>query len=229
MICCAGAAHLGFFVDLDPVVFQEQMGTNYFSAAYTAHAVAKAWLAHPPTPRKSPTTPEPRHVVFTSSLVAFLPFTGYTAYTTAKCALRALSETLSQEFLLYEDHSPMRSHCVFPGTIFGAGLDTENALKPEITKQLEEGDDGKTPEQVAAATIKKLESGDEVITVSGLLGKAMKSGSLGGSKRSGYGIIDWMMSWATTVILAFVRREMDGKVRAWGKRKNMGKIKVDEM
>ena len=104
---------------------------------------------------------------------------------------------------------------MFPGTIFTEGFDKENLIKPAITKKLEESDGGQTPEQVAAASVKGLERGEELITTNGILGIAMKSGMLGGSRRNGWGIVDTLVGWLVMIIMVFVRRDMDGKVKTW--------------
>ena len=235
IFCVAGGAHPGYFLDLPASVLKSQMDTNYFSAAYIAHAACQAWLSSPTstpptsTPSHSPSRSEleTRHLVLTSSLAAFLPIAGYTPYTPAKTALRALSESLSQELLLYSHITPIRSHCVFPGTIKSPGLEVENALKPDITKQLEEGeaDGAQTAEEVALETIRGLEAGAENVSCGGLLGRAMKAGMLGASRRVGLGVIDTVMSWVVVIILVIVRRDMDGKVRKWGLEKMSGRGK----
>ena len=196
------------------------MDTNYLSAAYIAHAACQTWLSQftisDSNPNKNSRIPETRHIIFISSLLAFLPLAGYSPYTPPKTALRALSETLSQELLLYEHDTPIRTHCVFPGTIFTPGYEIETRLKPGITKKLEEKDRAQTADEVASETLKELERGDENITTSGLLGRAMKSTMLGGSRRSGWGIFDWIMSWMVGIVAVSERRNMDGKVRIWG-------------
>lgn len=111
---------------------------------------------------------------------------------------------------------------MFPATIFTEGLEKENLTKPAITKKLEETDDGQTPEQVAAASVKGLERGEELITTNGILGVAAKSGMLGGSRRNGWGIVDTLVGWLVMIIMVFVRRDMDGKVKNWG-RERLGK------
>lgn len=191
------------------------MDSNYFSSAYVAHAAIQPWV------EGSKTAPDPKqpakHIVFTSSVVAFLPLVGYSPYTPAKTALRALSDTLSQELLLYAPLAPIRTHTIFPGTIFSPSLETENLAKPAITKALEESGGGQTPEEVAKASVKGLERGEELVTTMGPLGVAMKAGMLGSSKRNGLGIIETIMSWVVVLVLVFVRRDMDGKVLEWGK------------
>ena len=110
-------------------------------------------------------------------------------------------------------------HCIFPGNIFTPGYEEENRSKPGITKKLEEADEGQTAEEVAKETIRGLERGEENITTSGLLGKAMKAGMLGGSRRSGWGMLDLVISWVVGIVLVLERRSMDEKVRRWGREK----------
>ena len=106
---------------------------------------------------------------------------------------------------------------MFPGTIFTEGYEKENLTKPAITKKLEESEGWQTPEQVAAARVRGLEWGEELITTNGILGVAMKSGMLGGTRRNGWGIVDTVLGWLVIIIMIFVRRDMDGKVKSWGK------------
>lgn len=201
-------------MDVPVEALKEQIDTNYLSSAYVAHSALQLWVNHF---RSSPQPNQPaKHIIFTSSVVAFLPFTGFSPYSPAKMALRGLSDTLSQELLLYAPITPIRTHTIFPGTIFTEGFEKENLIKPAITKKLEESDGGQTPEQVAAASVKGLERGEELITTNGILGVAMKSGMLGGSKRNGWGIVDTIMGWLIMIIMVFVRRDMDGKVKTWG-------------
>lgn len=177
-----------------------------------AHAFLQPWLQNPSGSKSQ----EAKHIVFTSSLVAFLPLVGYSLYTPSKVALRALSDTLSQELLLYHPLCNIRMHTIFPGTIFSPGLEIENQSKPAITKNLEESDGGQTCEEVAASSIKGLENGEEMIT-SGILGVALKAGMLGSSRRNGWGIVDTVVGWIVMIVLVVVRRDMDGTVRKWGK------------
>lgn len=219
LFCCAGASHPGLFVDLPPDTLKEQMDTNYFSSAYIAHAAIRSWLpTSPPPPKATPhPPPEPKHIIFTSSLAAFLPIAGYSAYAPPKTALRALADSLTQELLLYDAHTPIRTHAIFPGTIFSPGLALENQTKHPVTTKLEESDGGQTPGEVARAAIRGLEAGEALVTTNGLLGMAMKAGMLGGSWRNGWGVVDTVLGWVVLVVLVFVRRDMDGTVRGWGK------------
>lgn len=211
-------ARPGLFIEMPIEAFRDQMDSNYFSSMYVAHAALRAWL--PSTAQKrsaAPVSEEARHIIFTSSVAAFYPLAGYSPYTPSKSALRALSDTLSQELHLYSSHTAIKTHVVFPATIYTAGLETENKTKHAITKKLEEADGGQTPDQVAEASIKGLERGEELITTSGILGYLMKAGNLGSSKRNGWVIVDTITSWLVSVVLVFVRWDMDRTVKNWGK------------
>ena len=189
------------------------MNTNYFSSVYIAHSTLRNWLALPSPTSKAK---EPRHLIFTSSVLAFYPLVGYSPYTPSKCALRALSDTLSQELQLYSGGDSVKVHTIFPATIFSAMYEQENLTKPAITKKLEESDGGQTPDEVAIASVRGLEKGGELVTTSGFLAYAMKVGMLGASKRNGWGVVDTIVSWVVSVVFMFVRWDMDGTVRKWG-------------
>ncbi len=148
---------------------------------------------------------------------------GYSSYSPCKAALRSLSDTLSQEMNLYAaahpTEPPVRLHTIFPGTILSEGYEKENQIKTDVTKMLEEGEDGQTPEVIAAKSIRGLEAGEELITTdftTGLLRRTM----LGGTPNRGLGRLagDWILASVLAIVVIFVRGDMDRKVRAWGRR-----------
>lgn len=200
------------------------MNTNYFSAATIAHAALRSWLT--PSPSTAPALSSPasnppvNHIVFTSSVVAFYPLVGYGPYSPSKIALRALSDTLSQELQLYPSppHPVVKTHTLFPATIFSPSLAVENAIKPAVTKILEEADGGQTPDEVARACIAALERGEELVTTS-WVGWAMRVGSLGASR--GRSVLDVVGGAMVGGIMPFIRWDMDGTVRKWGRENNI--------
>ncbi|MCJ1478630.1 hypothetical protein MMC13_007311 [Lambiella insularis] len=223
VFCCAGSCHPTLFIDTQVEKLKEQMDSNYFSAAYMAHATLRSWLK-PSEDTKHATealagrSREPRHLIFTSSVCGFLSITGYSPYSPPKTALRSLSDSLSNELLLYasSDFPPVRMHTIFPGTIFTDAYIEENKIKPAITKKLEADDGGQTPDQVAEKSVSALEKGEELVSTA-LLGRALMCGVLGGSTRNGWPIIDTLLSWVMSVFMIFVRRDLDGKVKEWGR------------
>lgn len=226
--CIAGSAYPEFFLDMNIELLREGMDQNYWSAAYMAHATLKEWL-RPTEPSKAPNPSQsipsaPRHIIFTSSVIAFSSFVGYAQYAPAKAALRSLSDTLSQELKLYNGARRHKSqfgplvdvkvHTVFPATIFSPGYEQEELTKPEITRKLEEDDKGQTEDEVAARSIKGLQKGQYLVTTN-FLGSLMRGGAWCGSPRNNV-LIDTLMSWITSVVWLFVQPSMDAKVTKWG-------------
>jgi len=199
------------------------MDQNYFSAAYIAHATLRSWLKSSSkstmqTSLAISNAAEPHHLIFTSSVMGFYTFGGYSPYSPTKCAIRSLSDSLSNEMNLYASSltAPIKLHTIFPGTIFTASYEAENLLKPDFTKKLEEDDGGQTPDQVAENSIKGLERGDELVATSFIV-RALMCTVLGGSRRNGWGFVDTILSWIVSIVIVFVRRDMDAKVREWGR------------
>lgn len=200
------------------------MDSNYFTAAYMAHPTLEAWLRpKDKTAAASSTTPPPRHLIFTGSFLSFYTFTGYAPYSPAKAALRSLSDSLSQEMNLFlatqkaSKTPPVRIHTVFPATIFTESYEEENKVKTDVTKMLEEGDPGQTPDECARVSIEGLERGEELVTTT-FLTRLVMTATLGGSVRGGVlkGLLDTVLSWIVVIVMLFVRADMDSKVRKWG-------------
>ncbi|KAI0119747.1 NAD(P)-binding protein [Daldinia grandis] len=224
--CCAGSSHPGLFIETPISEFQSQMNSNYFTSLYMAHAILTCWLK---TSREdmhdvqTSSPPPARHLIFTASFLAFYSFAGYSPYSSSKAALRALSDNLSQEMNLYAaahpNDPPVRLHTIFPATIYTESYEAENRIKSDLTKMLEEGDEGQTPEVVAAKSIKGLESGQELVTTDILTGLVKRS-MLGGCVRGGFWRVlgDWFLAWILGIVMVFVRDDMDRKVRTWGRK-----------
>lgn len=203
------------------------MDSNYFTSLYMAHATLSCWLrtsrkdttsSGKNTPRPEPTTKAaPRHLIFTASIVALYSFAGYSPYAPCKAALRALSDNLSQEMNLYAaahpTEPPVRLHTIFPGTILTESYEAENRIKPDLTKMLEEGDPGQTPEAIASKSIKALEHGEELITTD-FSGYLLRCTMLGGMIRRGFW--DWILAGVLAIVMIFIRGDFDRKVRKWG-------------
>lgn len=194
---------------------RRNMDVNYFGAADMSAAILRAWLAPGDGPAPGPAS-EPRHLVFTASVLALLGMLGYAPYAPSKWALRGLADTLAQEVLLYPDH-PVRVHLVCPGTITSPGLERENRTKPEITMELEKDEPPQTPDAVAQKAIAGLERGNYVVSVS-LLGELMRSAAvLGGSPKNNW-VVDLLLGWVVSFAYFFILWDMNGKVGAWAKK-----------
>lgn len=241
--CFAGTSHPSLFIDTDAAQLQAQMDANYFTSAYMAHAALRSWLrtdtgGHIKDEAEAPASageleaarknntgkPLPaRHLIFTSSFVALYSLIGYAPYSPAKAGLRVLSDTLSQELNLYAAANPrappVRVHTLFPATILSEAYEAENRIKTDVTKMLEEADEGQTPGEIARKCIAGLEGGQELVT-SDFLTRIVLSTTMGASKRGGLfrALVDWVLGCLGLFILVFVRWDMDRKVRVWGKR-----------
>lgn len=243
--CFAGTAHPSLFIDTDAAQLQSQMDANYFTNAYMAHAALRSWLradtsGNDKEEEGAPAStgeleaaarkngsgggppPPARHLIFTSSFCALYSLIGYTPYSPAKAALRSLSDTLSQELNLYAAANPrsppVRVHTLFPATILSEAYEAENMVKTDVTKMLEETDEGQTPAEIARRSILGLEAGHELVT-SDFLTRIVLTTMTGASRRGGVlkALVDWVLGCLGLLILIFVRWDMDRKVRNFGK------------
>ncbi|KAK0732741.1 hypothetical protein B0T21DRAFT_200548 [Apiosordaria backusii] len=203
---------------------RRNMDVNFFGSAEMSRAILREWLA--PPPENAPSTaaatgvmsgqekPEPKHIVFTASVLALFAIVGYGPYTPSKWALRGLADTLNMELKLYPD-TPVKIHVVYPGTILSPGLERENETKPGITLELEKDEPAETPETVAERAVKGLEKGEYNVAVS-MLGNLMRCGILGGSERNNW-VVDTVVGWVVPVIYFFVIRIMNAQVAGWAR------------
>ncbi|KAK4190373.1 hypothetical protein QBC35DRAFT_377906 [Podospora australis] len=190
---------------------RRNMDVNFFGSAEMSRAILKEWLS--PENSTSPKA-EPKHIVFTSSVLALFAIVGYGPYTPSKWAIRGLADTLAMELNLYPDN-PVKVHVVYPATIISPGLERENKTKPEITLALEKDEPPETPEVVARRAIAGLERGEYFVTMS-FLGNLMRCAIMGGSERNSW-VWDTLIGWIMPVIYFFVGRIMNQQVRGWAK------------
>lgn len=213
--CVAGMSTPMLWADDDAMsAARRNMDVNFFGSAEMSRAILREWLdPSNPTPSNTP-LPEPKHIVFTASVLALFAIVGYGPYTPSKWALRGLADTLAMEVNLYPQ-TPIKIHVVYPATITSPGLERENATKPAITLELEKDEPPETPDTVARRAIEGLERGEYFVPVS-FLGNLMRCGVLGGSQRNSW-LWDTLLGWLVPVIYFFVLRGMNGRVRAWGR------------
>ena len=121
----------------------------------------------------------PGRIVFVGSTLGYMSFIGWAGYSPGKHALvgmfisyhnqcyhhrhhknhrllqtlptfSGLAETLRSELALYHIDVQLFQ----AGTMYTPGFENENKTKPAITKRIEEGGDGMTPEQAAVAMLR---------------------------------------------------------------------------
>ncbi len=207
--CIAGRSMPDFWIEAPLSSTRELMDLNFWGSAEMAHAVLREWCAP-----DAPVLPEPKHIIFTASVLALFPVIGYGPYNPSKGALKALADTLVQEVEIYPQK--VKVHIVYPGTITSPGLERENKTKPEITTILEETDPVQSPDTVAAAALRGLEKGYYSVTV-GFLGDVFRWSTMGGLPRNNW-VIDTMMSWLMPIVWMFVLPDIYGKIRNYAKK-----------
>ncbi|KAH8668365.1 hypothetical protein BX600DRAFT_510466 [Xylariales sp. PMI_506] len=207
--CIAGQSTPDLWIETPLSLSRDQMDINYWGSAEMAHAILREWVAP-----SAPVVPEPKHLIFTASVLAFFPVLGYAQYNPAKAALRSLADTMVQELELYPQK--VKLHVVYPGSISSPGFDRENMTKPEITKIIEEGDPVQTPDEVAAKAIAGLEQGKYSVTVA-FLGSLLRWISLGGAPRENW-LVDIVMGCIMQVVWFFVLFDIFGKIRKYAKK-----------
>ncbi|KAI2782970.1 3-ketodihydrosphingosine reductase tsc-10 [Daldinia loculata] len=206
--CIAGMSAPDFWLEVPLSQTRSQMDINFWGAAEMAHAILRLWCAP-----DAPVVPEPKHLIFTSSVLAFFPVVGYGPYTPAKSALRGLADTLVQEVEAYPQN--VKVHVVYPASIGSPGFERENKTKPGVTKMLEEGDPVQSPDAVASGAIRGLEKGQYFITTA-LYGYVFKWSTLGGSPRNNW-FIDTIMCCLMPLVWIFVLPDIFSKIRKYRK------------
>lgn len=233
VFCCAGHCVPGFFASSTIDILRAQMETIYWSAAYMAHAALNTWL-HPSsstpdskqTPSSSPD--DTRHIIFTSSTLAFFPVAGYAPYSPAKAAMKSLADTLNQEVAVYNGahrsgsststQVDIRIHTLYPMGVLTPGFENENKTKPALTLMLEKDDKPQTPDDVARIAVERLEQGEQHITTM-FLGHLLKGVGMGASMRSG--VMDVLYHMLGSVAILFVAPDFVSKCWKWGCEKGM--------
>lgn len=209
--CVAGMSTPMLFQDARTMPeMRREMDVNFWGGSEMAHAILQEWWS----PNNKFPTDQPKHLIFTASVLALYTITGYSTYSPTKWALRGLADTLTQEALLYPEQ-PVKVHVVYPGTILSPGFEREQRYKPDVTLQLEKDDPKLTPDEVARNAISGLEAGHHYVTV-GLLGHLMRWGSVGGALRNNV-LVDTIMAWIMAPVWVIVLWVMHGDIKKFAK------------
>jgi 3-dehydrosphinganine reductase len=149
LVTAAGAAHPGYFEQLDADVFRRQMDLDYFGTLHAVRAVLPSML-------------ERGHggLVGVSSAAALVGVFGYGAYAPAKFAVRGLMETLDAEL----SGRGIYAACAYPPDTSTPGFERENLIKPPETAAVSAAIAPKPAAVVAEAIVRGIERGRRVIT-----------------------------------------------------------------
>lgn len=186
VICCAGGATPGLFVDMEPEMLDQHMNIVYNTALHFSHAALQVM--------SKADTSKRRHLVFCSSVLALFSFIGYSSYGPGKAAIRALADILRQECIPYN----IGVANVMPGNMKTEGFEQEERTKPEITRKIEGPSDAKDPDQVAIQVMKDLQKGQEMIYTD-FIGWVLSSIMLGASPRT-WGFFQAIIAMIFTII-----------------------------
>ncbi|KAJ3934322.1 MAG: oxidoreductase [Lentinula lateritia] len=193
----AGSCHPRFFIEETEETMRTQMDQTYWVQAWTALEASKRMVRDKSKGK----------IVFHSAYIGYITLIGYAAYGPGRMALRALADTLRQEFLLYD----IDVHIAFPGTMYTPGYDIENATKPKITLKIEETDPGMTGDQYAKGLLRGVQNGDFHISPD-LLGNIFRA-SMRGVAPSGNFMVDSLWNFIGWVGLPIWRMSVDSTVK----------------
>ncbi len=139
LVNAAGFAHPDVFLNIEPEVFYRQMDVNYFGSVNAIRVFLPAMIE-----RNS------GHILNICSVAGFLTFYGYSAYSPSKFALRGFSDALRSEL----KSTGVKISIAFPPDTDTPGFETENRIKPEITKEVSKAGGLAKPETVAKSILK---------------------------------------------------------------------------
>lgn len=220
------------------------MKNNYFTSAYAAQAVLKSWTASDDAPARETLNRKVRRIVFVNSVAALCPLPGYTAYArgssmpketrasscsfpaAAKCAVRALADTLRMEVLRYSNSAvTYKIHCAFPSNFISESFIEEQERKPALTKRIE-GTTGaiselekKFPsaEKMAGKILAGVQSGDFAVCDDSVESGLFWANMVGTSPKRGWGVVDSLYAFVVGLFVwPVLRRYFDSLCRADG-------------
>jgi 3-dehydrosphinganine reductase len=149
LVTSAGSAHPGYFEQLEPQVFREQMEVDYFGTLHAVRVVVPSMIER----RRG-------HLVLVSSTAGIIGVFGYSAYAPAKFAVRGLAETLRVELAPYG----VVVACAYPPDTTTPGFERENMLKPAETARISAAIKPRDADHVARAIVRGVERDQLVIT-----------------------------------------------------------------
>ncbi|KAJ8109600.1 hypothetical protein ONZ43_g6088 [Nemania bipapillata] len=222
LFCVAGGNHAenGFLLDIKPNDLESCMKNNYFTAAYAAKSMLDIWIEDDRKEAISFTGSFPngkaekeklRQIIFISSAAAFVCLPGSVAYSPAKCAVRALADTLRLEALRYSNPwSRYTIHCAFPGDFLSPGFYLEQDTKTELTKRMQ-GLAGKSmaelearypsSDEVASLVVAAVQRGDFAICEDSLAASLLFTSMVGPSPKRGWGLFDSLVGVITNWVV----------------------------
>lgn len=182
LICNAGFAACSPVEAQDVDAMRGLMETNFWGHVRVVKAVLPSMKAS-----------KGGQIALVTSMLGFMSFYGYAAYSASKYAIVGFAEGLRQELVPYG----IGLHVFYPPTTDTPGLEAENETKPKLTWEIEGTSTTYTADQVAASLLSGLKA-------------ERKVGMVGVEAWVIYALKRWLPRVVDTVL--------DQKVHAWVKK-----------
>lgn len=150
LICCAGTALPGRFVDVPVSEFDAQWQVNVNGSVAAVKAVLPSMLDR-----------GAGHLVLVSSTAGIIGVPGYTAYAATKFAIRGLADSLRYEVEL----GGVQVTVLYPPDTETPGLAAENLRKPPETAAISGQVKPVPAKRVAAALVRGIQRNDRNVTI----------------------------------------------------------------
>ena len=121
VVCCAGNAAPGLFLEQDVATFRSSMELIYMGTVQTIKAVIKPMVAR-----------RDGQIIIVGSAMSVVGFMGYSTYAPAKHALRGLADTLRNELVGFN----VAVQIAYPPDTDTPGFEHENRTKPIETMKM---------------------------------------------------------------------------------------------
>jgi 3-dehydrosphinganine reductase len=189
LIANAGSSLPGFLADQLPIKngngpHEWLIDSNYYSAINIVRAFVEVARLSSPSGKVVANIAEnqavklPQRIVLVGSVMSLLSMIGYTAYAGSKYALRGFADGLRQEL------KPLgiRVTLYMPGNMNTPGFESENSIKPHITKEIEGASTPVTAESAAKDLLSSTLS-NRFYTTNDMLGELARVSVNGGQPR----------------------------------------------
>jgi len=177
LVCCAGLATPGYFIEQDIDIFEYTMKVDYLGTVYATKAAVPHMIKN-----------NRGTLVFVASAVAVCGFIGYSTYTPAKYAVRGFAEVLRNELKPYNIDVAL----VYPPDTQTPGFDRENQTKPPETVEISAGGTLASADDVAKQILHGIKRGDYHINAD-VMTKLFIMGSNGLTPRQ-FGLFEILLS-----------------------------------
>jgi len=160
---CAGMSIPSLFLNSDIETYRQLMDLNYFGTLAYLLPISKKMASR-----------GKGHICLVSSVLGFMSCPGYSPYIPTKFAVKGLADSIREELAAYG----VSVSIFLPGEMDTPGLQIENKIKSDLTKEVEGSGESVTAEEASSMLLKGLAKGEYCITTS-LTFKMLQLASIG--------------------------------------------------